>query len=188
MHSRSVGPVRLASALASALFVVLGLLTLSACSPAYNWRDLQPAGTPLQALMPCKPDAAQRTVPLGGVPTLMNMHSCEAGGHTFAVAWADATAEERVPEILTGWRAGSLAAIRVDPATAADVSAEWPVAVSGAQHLRGLQGMGQDPQGEITQLRAAYFSKGTLVFQAAVFGPAIPDEVLTTFFEGLRLP
>ena len=188
MHSRSVGPVRFARALASALLVLPGLLTLSACSPAHNWRDLQLAGTPLQALMPCKPEAAERTVPLAGVPTLMHMHSCEAGEQTFAVAWADAAAETRVPEILTGWRAGSLAAIRVDPATADNATAEWPVTVPGAQQLRGLQAAGQDGQGKTTQVRAAYFSKGTLVFQAAVYGPALPEEVLTTFFEGLRLP
>lgn len=188
MHSRTVGQARLARALAIALLVVPGLLTLSACSPAYNWRDLQPAGTPLQALMPCKPEVAERTVPLAGVPTLMHMHSCEAGGQTFAVAWADAAAEKRVPEVLTGWRAGSLAAIRANPATAADANTEWSVVVPGAQMLQGLRATGLDPQGETTQVRAAYFSKGTLVFQAAIYGPALPDEALTPFFEGLRLP
>ncbi len=166
----------------------MGLSLLGACSPTFNWRDLRPDGTPLQALMPCKPELAERTVPLAGVPTLMHMHSCEAGGQTFAVAWADAAEEARVTEILAGWRAGSLAAIRVDPATAADANTGWPVRVQGAQQLQGLQASGQDPQGRNTQMRGAYFAKGTLVFQAAVYGPTLSEEVLTTFFEGLRLP
>ncbi|MDO8903766.1 hypothetical protein [Hydrogenophaga sp.] len=166
----------------------MGLLLLGACSPTFNWRDLRPNGTPLQALMPCKPELVERTVPLAGAPTRMHMHNCEAGGRTFVVAWADVTGEARVPEILAGWRAGSLAAIRVDPATASDVNTEWPVQVKGAQHLLGLQATGQDPQGKTTQIRGAYFAKGTQVFQAAVYGPTLPDEALTPFFEGLRLP
>jgi len=138
--------------------------------------------------MPCKPELAERTVSLAGVPTRMHMHSCEAGGQTFAVAWAEVAEEARVIEILGGWRAGSLAAIRVDPATASDAQTEWPVTVKGAQQLQGLQATGQDPQGNTTQMRGAYFAKGTQVFQAAVYGPALSDEVLATFFEGLRLP
>ncbi len=137
--------------------------------------------------MPCKPESAERSLPLAGVPTLMHMHSCEAGGQTFAVAWADVAEEARVTEVLAGWRAGSLAAIRLDPATAADANTDWPVTVQGAQQLQGLQAGGQDPQGKATQVRAVYFSKGTQVFQAAVYGPNLSDEVLTTFFEGLGL-
>ncbi|MBA4264563.1 MAG: hypothetical protein C0453_05735 [Comamonadaceae bacterium] len=171
-----------------ALLVVSGLLALGACSPTYNWRDLRPEGTPLQALMPCKPDLAERTLPLAGVPTQMHMHSCEAGGQTFAVGWAAVAAEADVTEVLAGWRAGSLAAIRVDPASAAEANADWPVTVQGADQLQGLQATGQDLQGKAVQMRGAYFAKGTQVFQAAVYGPTLPDEVLTTFFEGLRLP
>ncbi|HEX5737279.1 MAG TPA: hypothetical protein VFY22_02115 [Hydrogenophaga sp.] len=188
MHPRSVDPLFSVRALAGSLLLVMGLLALSACSPTFNWRELRPAGTPLQALMPCKPDTAERTVPLAGVPTQMHMHSCEAGGQTFALAWVDVAEEARVPEVLAGWRAGSLAAIRLDPATAADANTTWPVAVPGAQQLQGLQATGQDPQGKATQMRGAYFSKGTQVFQAAVYGPSLSDEVLATFFEGLRLP
>lgn len=188
MHSLSLGPTLRSHALARTLLVVVGLLALSACSPTFNWRDLRPTDTPLQALMPCKPELAERLVPLAGVSTLMHMYSCEAGGQTFAVAWADLADEARVTEILAGWRAGSLAAIRVDPVTAADANTDWPVKVQGAQQLQGLQATGQDTRGKPTQVRAVYFSKGAQVFQAAVFGPDISDEVLTTFFEGLRLP
>jgi len=188
MHPRIFGSVRSARALAGLLLVVTAGLALGACSPTFNWRDLRPTGTPLQALMPCKPELAERTLPLAGVPTVMHMHSCEAGGQTFAVAWADVADATGVAEILAGWRAGSLAAIRVDPVTAAKADTDWTVTVRGAQLLLGLQATGLNPQGKTVQMRAAYFSKGTQVFQAAVYGPMLPDEVLTTFFEGLRLP
>ena len=37
------------------------------------------------------------------------------------------------------------------------------------------------------QTRALYFARGTQVFQAAVYGPRLPDEVLDAFFSGLQL-
>ena len=45
-----------------------GALTLSACSPAQNWRDVVFEGNALKAQLPCKPDRTSRNVPLGGMP------------------------------------------------------------------------------------------------------------------------
>ena len=45
----------------------------------------------------------------------------------------------------------------------------------------------KDPQGRPVQSRAVYFAKGTQVFQAAVYGPRLPDEALDAFFAGLQL-
>ncbi len=167
---------------------LLWLLALGACSPTFNWRELRPQGTPLLALMPCKPEAAERTLPLDGVPTAMHMHSCEAGGHTFAVAWAQVSDASRVPAALAGWRAGALAALHVDAALAADARTQWPVVVPGAKVQHGVQAEGTGPGGQHAHMRAAFFSSGPQVFQAAVYGTRLSDDVLATFFEGLRLP
>ena len=37
-------------------------LTLSACSPTQNWRDIALEGTALKAQLPCKPDRTTRSV------------------------------------------------------------------------------------------------------------------------------
>ncbi len=63
----------------------LGILS-SACTPAFNWRDVTFDGLPVAALLPCKPDRATRMVPLAGVPRQMVMAGCKAGGATFTVA------------------------------------------------------------------------------------------------------
>lgn len=187
------------------------LLSLSACSPTFNWRALPLDGTPLQALMPCKPESASRPVPLlQGVPTTLHLHSCEAGGLRFAVAWADAGAADRVAPALQAWRQASLHTLRVaggraagaSPGTApaappADTAGSatppaaddtaWPAQVAGADAVLGVQASGTDPQGQPVQTRAVYFARGTQVFQAAVYGARLPDEALEAFFAGLRL-
>jgi hypothetical protein len=162
--------------------VALIAVVLSACSPTFNWRELRPEGTPLEALMPCKPEMAERSVPLGGSPTLLHMHSCKTGGLTFALAWADAPDAGAVPAALTDWQRASLAALRADPAH------RWNTKVSGSTLTQGIQVQGTDPQGQPVQARLVYFARGNQVFQAAIYGPALSDEVSATFVDGLKLP
>jgi len=165
------------------------VLALSACSPTFNWREVRPAGTPLLALMPCKPELATRTVPLGGdAPTELHMHSCETAGITFALAWSDVGEASRSAQAMAVLRQASLAAIRVDPAQVDAAVLQWPARVPGAQNARGLQAQGTQHQQRAVQMRAVHFSRGSQVFQAAVYGSALPDEVSATFFDGLRLP
>jgi len=165
----------------------LCLLALAACYPTFNWRELRPDGTPLQALLPCKPETAERTVPLGGAPTLLHMHSCKASGLTFALAWANAPDAMTVPATLIDWQRASLSAIRVDPTLHTDPAHRWTATVAGASLVQGIAAQGTDPQGQPVQARAVYFARGAQVFQAAIYGAA-SDEVSTTFFDGLQLP
>ena len=127
-----------------AAFAAAFLLLASACSPTFNWRELRVDGTPLQALMPCKPDTASRPVPLGGAgtaPVELHMHSCEAGGLRFAVAWADVGQPAQVAPALAAWRQASLQAIRAS-------GADWPVTLAGAddvtEHFADL--VGREPE------------------------------------------
>jgi hypothetical protein len=163
------------------------LLVLGACSPTLNWRELRLDGVPLLALMPCKPESATRPVPLAGTPTELHMHSCEAGGLRFAVAWADVGNPTQVAPALAAWRSASLQAIRVEPTPADDPSTQWAVTVAGAPGVLGVKAQGQDPQGQPVQTRAAYFAQGSRVFQAAVYGAKLPDEAVEPFYAGLRL-
>ena len=75
--------------LTCAVLALMASMALTACQPTFNWRDVRPDNTRLSLLMPCKPDKAQKTVPLAGQPTELTLLSCDAGGVTFAVAVAD---------------------------------------------------------------------------------------------------
>lgn len=163
------------------------LPALVACNPTFNWRELRPDGTPLLALMPCKPESATRPVPLGGAPVELHMHSCETGGLRFAVAWADVGNAAQAAAALAAWRSAGLRSLRVTPSPAGDTAAGWPMALAGADAVLGVSALGRDPQGQPVRTRAAYFAQGSRVFQAAVYGAELPDEVVEPFFAGLRL-
>jgi len=166
--------------------VVCGL-GLSACNPAFNWRTLRDDASPLQALMPCKPERAQREVPLGGAARSLHMHSCEAGGLTFAIAWAELDPAADVALALEQWRAASAATLRSTPSQAAHAAPELRT-VPGARQTLSLQAQGTAPTGQPVQVQALYFAQQARVYQAAIYGQKLPEEVSASFFEALRLP
>jgi hypothetical protein len=137
--------------------------------------------------MPCKPESASRLVPMLGAPVELHMQACETGGMRFALAWADVGAADQVPAALAAWQVASLQTLRVAAASPADPGLTWSVEVKGAPQARGVQARGTDPQGQPVLMRAAYFARGTQVFQAAVYGARLDDGARDAFFAGLGL-
>ena len=99
------------------LAAVATCLLAVACSPALNWRDVRPGDSGLGLLLPCKPDKADKVVPLGPKPTTLSMLGCDAGGATFAVAVADLGDAALVPAVLAQWQLLTLANMRATPET-----------------------------------------------------------------------
>lgn len=66
-------------------------LSLLACTPTFNWRDVSFEQAPVTALLPCKPDRGSRPVELAGQKVTMYMAGCEAGGALFTVALVELT-------------------------------------------------------------------------------------------------
>ena len=75
------------------LDIVLAALAVlaAACTPVFNWREVPVGEGDLVALLPCKPDRAERMLPLGTEAVRIDMAGCEAGGVTFAIAHAEAS-------------------------------------------------------------------------------------------------
>lgn len=159
-------------------------LSLAACSPTFNWRELRPEGAPLVALMPCKPESANRSVPMLGQATELHMFSCETGGLTFALAWAEVQAATQTGEALTQWQAAALASLQVPPGA----SEPWAMALPRADRVQGVKAQGRDHRGQPLRSQALYFSQGAQVYQAAVYGAKLSDQATTAFFDGLTLP
>ncbi len=164
------------------IYAVLALAGLAACNPTFNWRDVRPADTRLSLLMPCKPDKAQKTVPMGGQPTVLMLLSCDAGGVTFAVAVADVKDASLVKDTLVQWQGASLSSLKANLATpgTAFKSTGLP---SGAVMVSAT---GKRANGQTVSSQAAYFAQGSQVFQAAIYADKLAPDVADTFFSGLK--
>ena len=183
----------------AALFVAFAL---AACSPAFNWREIRPDNSGLSLLFPCKPEKAEKMVPLGGPPTNLILLGCDTGGATFAVAMADIGDASKAPAVLEQWQNLTLANMKAPliPAAAASATAAQAVQgtlptqralikVPGADLLWPpvlLKARGQRPGGGGVTGHAAYFSRGTQVFQVVLYADKVLPEESETFFSSLK--
>lgn len=157
---------------------------LSACSPALNWREVRPDDAALSLLLPCKPDKAQQTVPMGGQPTALTLLGCDAGGAAFAVAVADMGQAAAVPAVLLQWQAATLAGIRAGSPTSTPWTVPGAVAAPAPVLVRAL---GQRPDGSAVNSHALYFAHGTQVYQVVMLASAVTPEAAEMFFSNVRL-
>ena len=159
------------------------LLFMLACSPSFNWRDVRPENTRLSLLLPCKPEKAEKVVPLGGRPATLAMLGCDAGDATFAVAVADLGDEARVAGVLQQWQSLTLANMK------AGAPQLMPLKLPGAKAPAPVlvKAQGRRADGTVVSGQAAYFAQGSRVFQVVMYtGKPLPEQA-ETFFSSLKL-
>lgn len=159
-------------------------------------------GAGLEALLPCKPDRAERPVELGGRTVALSMVGCKADRAIFAVSHmvldgsagaADAGA------VLAQWRTATLGRMGVSTADAAAASS--PFALPGAlplpQSVR-LQVQGVSPDdAAVVVAHAVWFARAEAaaagaaprvrLYHAVIYAPAPRTAAADTFFGGLAL-
>jgi hypothetical protein len=69
---------------------VLAAMSLSACSPTYNWRDYNSPDAPYSVTFPAKPATYTRKIDLDGLQVNMTMTAAEVEDTMFAVGSAEA--------------------------------------------------------------------------------------------------
>ncbi len=162
-------------------FLALPLvLLLSACSPKYDWREIQGKEAPYVIAFPAKPGQQTRTIPLDGQNIDMTMSSTQIDGLTFAVSSA------KMPDLARAQAALPL----LKKALINNVQGE----VKQASTLKLRAGEGeqlellgsQNRQGGTRQIgvNARFIRHGRYIYQLVVTGPKeklLPNTVDTFF-------
>lgn len=158
-------------------------LAAAACSPTFNWREIRVEPTPLRAMLPCKPDKATRKVPMAGADVDLEVLGCEAGGATFAVLHATLPDPTRANEVLVQWNRATLANLHGTPTASVAFAPAGATPLPGAQRVSAT---GKRADGSAVRGEAAYFARGSEVFQAVVYASDPKPASLQPFFDGLR--
>ena len=162
------------------------LVLLGACSPAYDWRDVRPAGTQLAMQFPCRPVAQRRAVELAGPAVDLSLLACTAGGQTWALAHADLGDPARVTAALAELRTSTITKLnaqQTEPAPLA-LPGATPNVHSGRLRLQSRAGAASAGHRPL-QMEVALFARGTQVFQVSVLGEVLPTETSETFFASI---
>jgi hypothetical protein len=157
---------------------------LLACSPALNWRQVAEAPLGVAALLPCKPDRAQREVPLGGAPTTLTMVGCEADGQMFAVSMARMPSGADMPGVLTAWQ--QLVASHVGATQGLVDVTPLRAPEPGVSGLRGILS-GKTVDGRHITAHVAWLSRGDVAVHAIVFGANPAREASDMLFDSLKV-
>jgi hypothetical protein len=165
------------------LLAILMACALAACSPTLDWREVRPAGSGALLMMPCKPSVQVRWLQLAGKAVQMSLWTCDAGAQTWALAHADVADPTLVNTALNALRMAAMANLgSVDvERLALQIPGATPYAASQRE-----AGRGRLPDGRPVQTQNAFFARGTVVFQATVFGETVPAEGADIFFAALR--
>lgn len=183
----------------AARLLLAAAVAAAGCSPTFNWREARVGDDGLIAMLPCKPDRATRELPLGSDKVAVQMAGCEAGGATFAIAYARAASPAQAEAWMQAWRAATRAqlaagaqaeAVKAAPSMARAAASPAPARLD----VRGTAGTGADSgaAAQVPALHVLWFAQqsanGTALYQATVLGTPSSAEAASTFFEGLRLP
>ena len=156
---------------------------LVACSPSLNWRTVPVEQ--LAALLPCKPDHAERQVDLDGTSRSLSMWGCEAGGALFAVSHLRVEAPATDAQVIAVWQ---LAALRNMPGAALQAMSFIAPAAASQHAPPGVmvRASGKRADGQALQAQLAWFSRGADVYHLAVYAPELTPAMTDTFFTELH--
>ena len=168
----------------TALILSAAALSLAACTPALNWREVRPEGSGALLMFPCKPDRFARPVPLVGGKVQMQLSSCTVQGVTYALSHAAVDQPAKVTRALEELQATAAQNIGAKPVqpTPITVSGMTPNALAQRWTLEG-----QGPDGKPVAEQVAVFARGLRVYQLTVIGSRIDAEAADTFFTGIKL-
>lgn len=153
------------------------------CSPTFNWREVRTEPSGLRALLPCKPEKGSRRVPMAGREVELHVTGCDAAGATYAVFQADIGDPALASDTLDRWHRATLSNLRAGAARAEPFVPPGAAAMPASQRTSAA---GHRPDGSAVQGEAAYFARGSQVFQAVVYAGALKQEWTQPFFQGLR--
>ena len=162
-------------------FSLASLATLLvACSPALNWRVVQPVQG-LELLLPCKPSQRQEQVPLGTQAAQLSMLGCRAQDMDFTHSVMALPSGMAADALIAQWQRASLNPLGphqshpLQPQTLAGL--EQPAMALRVKTSAGLQ------------VHLLWWPQGQQVHQLAVYGSAQDkrfDEAVDTFISSVK--
>jgi len=163
----------------------LVFMTLTACSPKFDWRDTRDGISPYTVLMPAKPSALSRDIQIGAQTVTMHMTASQIDHVKFAVGAADmgdpAVAQQTLAVIRTKLVDNIAGHLTQDRMSVAQVDGK-PVFVNE------FEAASTEPTGVSIRMQGRLVARGGWVFQVLVVGPdkELNREVVDTFLTSFK--
>ena len=174
----------------SLLYAALAL-TLAACTPALDWREVRSEDGGYAILMPARPTTASRTIDLDGLAVAMTMTGAEVNGVAFAVGTAELPNAAAAHQALAAMQEALVR--NMHGAVTADRTLAVPRGTQGgAMVVREIHANGPASpatHGQARTMRVRLTAVEQRVYQILISGPQnrIDDDMATLYFSSFRL-
>jgi hypothetical protein len=149
-------------------------VTLSACSPKYDWRDYRSQDAPYTVLFPGKPTTQTRSIKLGQLDASMTMTAADIDGVIFAIGSAQLADAAQAPATIEAMKTAMLNNIGGTVTASKQLD-------GGAQEI--------DASGKAMRLIGRFIAKDKRVYQVVVIGSPqkIEAETVETFLTSFKI-
>jgi hypothetical protein len=162
-------------------------VSLSACSPTYDWREVRGADAPYSVLLPAKPSTLSQAIDLDGEKVTMTMTAAEVNGVTFAVGSATLNDSAKA---LQGMQTMKSALIKNIAGTIKlEKNSHDRAAQLSSIEIEAIGSPSASSKGQPVQLNARFIAKENRVYQVVAVGPqnAMIREAIDTFLPSFKL-
>ena len=166
--------------------VLFCLVTLSACFPTFDWRDVRGVDAPYTILMPAKPTQFSREITLADNALTMQMSACDVSGISFAVGAVKLPDTSKGPAILTAMKNGMVSNIR--KSAGQDAASAQDSADSAGQERVEVEASA--PNGDKLKLVGRFLIRGEWAYQVVMLGSSkkMTETVIDTYLTSFKVP
>lgn len=166
--------------------VLFCLVTLSACFPTFDWRDVRGVDAPYTILMPAKPTQFSREITLADNALTMQMSACDVSGISFAVGAIKLPDPNKGPVILAAMKKGMVSNIR--KSAGQDAASAQDSADSAGQERVEVEASA--PNGDKLKLVGRFVIRGEWAYQVVMLGSSkkMTETVIDTYLTSFKVP
>ncbi|HWU97154.1 MAG TPA: hypothetical protein VN114_01480 [Oxalicibacterium sp.] len=174
------------------LLIAAIALTLAACSPQFDWREIRSDAAPYVVAMPAKPSTFSRKIDLDGTETVMTMTAAEVGDVTFAVGMAELPDATRAQLSLAAMKTALVNNIRGTVRQEKVLTmAQTQTASGGTLAVTEIEATGPASAATGNQPRvlfARFVARDKRVYQLVATGPekAVTRDIVATYFSSFK--
>lgn len=168
-------------------------MSLTACSPKFDWREIDVDSLHYAIALPGKPATVTRNIDLNGVKVSMTMMATEVGKTTFAVGTAELPTATQAQLSLSAMKTAMLR--NIDGTIKQEKVLTMPASTlrdSGKLAVTEVEATGRPSPATDNQPRvlfARFVARDNRVYQLVATGPAkqLNRDVVDTFFSSFKL-
>jgi hypothetical protein len=167
------------------LCIVTMILSSTACTPKFDWREIRNSDAPFVATFPGKPASHTRDIDLDGIKVKLHMLGSDVNQISFAIAYAKIENSDK--DVQAAHQQRVLSAMQTGMLKNIQAKIIQPTPVDAPKNT--LTAIGKTQKGQMIKMIARFTQNGPWVIQVVMLGEekSFTPEIADMFFGSVKL-